>query len=147
MPTYSFIVPNNLNNGKFVYIPNGDKTKAFLVNASMVQPGNLIEFDDPSPDAQPDAPPPKEEEESDENECLTYKKVAITRPRVAEPSCKERLPFFIPDSYSLLLARAREAAPHARCQPPWPYSRGLADEAARLLAPSSALPWRHSGRT
>ena len=68
MPTYSFIVPNNLNNGKFVYIPNGDKTKAFLVNASMVQAGNLIEFDDPSPDAQPDAPPPKavEEEESDE---------------------------------------------------------------------------------
>ena len=70
-----------------------------------------------------------------------------------------------------LLARAREAAPHARCQPPWPYSpapgreaapharcqpgsraprpysHGLAEQATLLLAPSSAHPWRRSGRT
>jgi hypothetical protein len=46
-----------------------------------------------------------------------------------------------------LLARAREAAPHARCQPSRPYSRGLAGQATLLLAPSSSHPWRCSGRT
>ena len=45
-----------------------------------------------------------------------------------------------------LLPRAREAAPHTRCQPPRPYSRGLAEQATLLLAPSSADPWRRSDR-
>ena len=63
-------------------------------------------------------------------------------PPAREATSQREVPASLP-----LLPRAREAAPHARCQPSRPYSRGLAEQATLLLAPSSAHPWRCSGRT
>ena len=84
MPTYSFIVPKNVIDNKFVYIPNGNKDNAFLVNISNMNSGDLIEFDDPETTASPEEVEEKIAEEEKEPTAAEEPATAAEEP--AEPA-------------------------------------------------------------